>query len=122
MDQSKFVIVGGGMVAGYAAKQLVDLGLTPGELTILSSDSAVPYERPPLSKGYLAGEKTAESTSVQPAAWYADHAVDLRTGSAVTALDLDAHTLSVGGETLAWSRLLLRHGPRRSSLRRFQRC
>jgi len=52
MDGSKFVILGGGMVAGYAAKLLVKLGLKPGELTILSADNSVPYERPPLSKGF----------------------------------------------------------------------
>jgi hypothetical protein len=42
MNGSKFGILGGGMVAGYAAKQLVELGLRPGELTILSADSSVP--------------------------------------------------------------------------------
>ena len=50
MNESKFVILGGGMVAGYAAKQLVELGLQPGELAIVSADNSVPYERPPLSK------------------------------------------------------------------------
>ena len=48
MDESKFVILGGGMVAGYAAKQWVDLGLKAGELAILSADTTIPYERPPL--------------------------------------------------------------------------
>jgi hypothetical protein len=47
MNDSKTVILGGGMVAGYAAKQLVELGLRAGELAILSADSSVPYERPP---------------------------------------------------------------------------
>ena len=56
MNQAKIVILGGGMVAGYAAKQMVDLGLRSGELAILSADNAVPYERPPLSKSFLAGK------------------------------------------------------------------
>ena len=55
MSESRFVILGGGMVAGYAAKQLVELGLKAGELAILSADTSIPYERPPLSKGFLAG-------------------------------------------------------------------
>jgi len=50
MNQTNIVMLGGGMVAGYAAKQLVELGLPRGELAILSADNAVPYERPPLSK------------------------------------------------------------------------
>ena len=55
MNESKFVILGGGMVAGYAAKQLVESGLKAGELAILSADTSIPYERPPLSKSFLAG-------------------------------------------------------------------
>ena len=58
MDVSRFSILGGGMVAGYAAKELVALGLGPGELTILSADTSIPYERPPLSKAFLAGTDT----------------------------------------------------------------
>lgn len=49
MSESGFVILGGGMVAGCAAKQLVELGLKRGELAILSADTSLPYERPPLS-------------------------------------------------------------------------
>lgn len=45
MKASKYLILGGGMVAGYAAKQLVESGLKPDELTIVSADSAIPYER-----------------------------------------------------------------------------
>ena len=64
MKASKYLILGGGMVAGYAAKQLVDSGLKPGELTILSSDSSTPYERPPLSKSFLAGKDTEDSVFI----------------------------------------------------------
>lgn len=60
MNASKFVILGGGMVAGYAAKHLVELGLKSGELTVVSADNSLPYERPPLSKGFLAGKDTEE--------------------------------------------------------------
>ena len=61
MRESRFVILGGGMVAGYAAKQLVELGLKAGELAIISADPSVPYERPPLSKGFLAGKDSEEA-------------------------------------------------------------
>jgi len=60
MNRRKYVILGGGMVAVYAAKELVERGLKPGELAIVSTDSALPYERPPLSKGFLAGKDTAD--------------------------------------------------------------
>ena len=66
MNEAKFVILGGGMVAGYAAKQLVESGLKPGELAILSADTAIPYERPPLSKGFLAGKDSEDSIRINP--------------------------------------------------------
>ena len=56
MNKPKYIILGGGMVAGYAAKELVDRGLKPGELTIVSADSTVPYERPPLDLDRLEQE------------------------------------------------------------------
>ncbi|URD91409.1 Pyridine nucleotide-disulfide oxidoreductase [Musa troglodytarum] len=49
----KYVILGGGVAAGYAAREFVKLGLNPGELAIISKESVAPYERPALSKGYL---------------------------------------------------------------------
>ena len=64
MDETRFAIVGCGMVAGYAAKQMVDLGLKSGELAILSADTSIPYERPPLSKGFLAGRDSEESIRI----------------------------------------------------------
>ena len=63
MLKTKYLILGGGMVAGYAAKELVSLGLKPGELAIVSADTAVPYERPPLSKGFLSGRTTKRTSS-----------------------------------------------------------
>ena len=78
MKKSKYVILGGGMVGGYAAKELVERGLKPGELTILSADTSVPYERPPLSKGFLAGKDTEESILINPADFYRQHGIDVR--------------------------------------------
>ena len=78
MTTSKYVILGGGMVAGYASKRLVELGLKPEELLILSADNALPYERPPLSKGFLAGRDTEESTLINAANFYVEHGIDVK--------------------------------------------
>ena len=67
MQTSKYMILGGGMVAGYAAKEMIERGLRPGQLAIVSADNTVPYERPPLSKGFLAGKDTEESIRINPA-------------------------------------------------------
>src|SRR5262245_37031241 len=87
MADSKFVMLGGGMVAGYAAKQMVEMGLKSGDLTILSADSALPYERPPLSKGYLAGKDTEDSIRINPAEFYAKQGIDVKLQQEVVALD-----------------------------------
>src|SRR5436190_14549339 len=62
---TRIVVAGGGMVAGYVANELAELGLAPGDLTIVSADSALPYERPPLSKTFLSGKDTAEAIQMR---------------------------------------------------------
>jgi NADPH-dependent 2,4-dienoyl-CoA reductase/sulfur reductase-like enzyme len=113
VDGSKFVIVGGGMVAGYAAKQLVELGAKTGELTILSADTAVPYERPPLSKSFLAGKDTEESIRINPEDFYREKGIDIRLSCQVTAVDPDRKRLALrsGGE-VAFESLILATGAR----------
>src|SRR6266849_9996987 len=87
MKNSKFVILGGGMVGGYAAKELVERGLKAGELTILSADTSVPYERPPLSKGFLAGKDTEESIRINPAEFYREHGIEVQLRCQVDGID-----------------------------------
>jgi NADPH-dependent 2,4-dienoyl-CoA reductase/sulfur reductase-like enzyme len=113
MKRSAYVIVGGGMVAGYAAKELVERGLKPGELTILSAESSVPYERPPLSKGFLAGKDTEESIRINPAEFYHQHAIDIRLRCQVGALDCVNKVLHLQlGEELGFEKLILATGAR----------
>ena len=87
MIESKFVIFGGGMVAGYAAKQLVELGLKPGELAILSADTSIPYERPPLSKGFLAGKDTEDAIRINPEDFYRKHGIEVKLGCEISGVD-----------------------------------
>jgi 3-phenylpropionate/trans-cinnamate dioxygenase ferredoxin reductase subunit len=113
MDESRFVILGGGMVAGYAAKQLVELGLKSGDLTILSRDTSVPYERPPLSKGFLAGKDTEHGIRINPDDFYQRHGIEVRLGCEVSAVDPDRKRLSLaGGAEFGFDRLILATGAR----------
>ena len=78
-----------------------------------------PYERPPLSKGYLAGSAEREQGFVHPEPWYAEHNVELRLGQTVTGIDRNAHRVELAdGQTLTYSKLLLSTGssPRRLSV------
>jgi 3-phenylpropionate/trans-cinnamate dioxygenase ferredoxin reductase component len=113
-----FVIVGGGLAGAKAAETLRGEGYE-GPTVLVAAEPENPYERPPLSKGYLLGTAEREKARVLDAGWYATHDVDLRTGVRATALDAAAHRLTLDtGEELPYSRLLLATGssPRRLPL------
>ncbi len=116
MDQARFVILGGGMVAGYAAKQMVESGLKPKELAIISADTAIPYERPPLSKGFLAGKETEESIRINAQEFYRKQGIELKLECEVTKVDAKGKRLtpSSGGE-FGFDKLIIATGakPRR---------
>src|SRR5215471_12409092 len=113
MNQSKIVILGGGMVAGYAAKQLVELGLPAGDLAILSADTAVPYERPPLSKGFLAGKDAEDAIKINPQDFYSQHGIEVRLECEVTALDLKRKRLILKhGDEIGFEKLVIATGAR----------
>jgi 3-phenylpropionate/trans-cinnamate dioxygenase ferredoxin reductase subunit len=111
------VLVGGGLATGTAVRELRSQGYT-GDLVVIAGEHHPPYERPPLSKGYLLGNEPAEKALVNAEGWYAEHDVDLRTGVTVESVDPDARTLRAGGEDLEWAGLLLATGaaPRHLSL------
>src|SRR5467141_2077176 len=113
MNESRFVILGGGMVAGYAAKQLVELGLKPGELAILSADFSIPYERPPLSKGFLAGKETEETIRINPPEFYSEHEIEIRLQCQVDGVDFNLKTLHLAtGEEVRFENVVLATGAR----------
>jgi 3-phenylpropionate/trans-cinnamate dioxygenase ferredoxin reductase component len=118
MSSTGIVIVGAGLAGAVAAETLREEGFG-GRITLLGAESHRPYERPPLSKGYLQGDADQESLFVHPEAWYADHEVELGLGAAVTSLDLDAHTVTTDHQSrLRYDRLLLATGssPRRLAI------
>jgi 3-phenylpropionate/trans-cinnamate dioxygenase ferredoxin reductase component len=108
--EQTFVVVGGGLAAGRAVQELRESGFE-GRLVLYGEEAHPPYERPPLSKGYLMGEEAFESALVQPAEWYDAHNVDLRLGTRVTAVDPVARTVTAGGEQ-PYDKLLLATGAR----------
>lgn len=87
-----FVIVGGGLAGAKAAEALRDNGFR-GDLVLFGDEDHLPYERPPLSKEYLAGKKALADFTVDPADWYRKHDVDLRLGTKVAIIDRGSHTI-----------------------------
>jgi len=109
-----FVIAGGGLAGAKAAETLRSEGFD-GEIVLFGDEPEAPYERPPLSKGYLLGKAKRESAFVHPESWYGEHDIDLRTGVTVTSIDRPAHTVRYGDATIGYDKLLLATGasPRR---------
>ena len=109
-----FVIVGGGLAAAKTAEGLRRGGFE-GRVVLLGDEHHLPYERPPLSKGYLLGTEELETAFVHSPEWYDEQDVDLRAGTVVTALDPDAHTVATDDGHVGYDRLLIATGstPRR---------
>ena len=111
---SGIVIVGAGQAGASLAAKLRALGYA-GSLTLIGEESAPPYQRPPLSKGYLLGEMELERLYLRAPSFWEEQNVTLRLGAKVTAIDPAARTLSVDGETIGYDKLALTTGsvPRR---------
>jgi NADPH-dependent 2,4-dienoyl-CoA reductase/sulfur reductase-like enzyme len=111
MKTSKYLIFGGGMVAGYAAKQLVEGGLRPGELQIVSADNSIPYERPPLSKGFLAGKDPEASIFISADDFYRKHEIEVQLNCAVDGVDPDRKTIHLrSGAEIGFEKLVVATG------------
>ncbi|OBK23397.1 pyridine nucleotide-disulfide oxidoreductase [Mycobacterium asiaticum] len=109
-SSSSFVIVGGGLAAAKAVEVLRDKNFD-GHITLFADEEQLPYERPPLSKEYLAGKKTLVDFTVHDSDWYRDRHVDLRLNTRVESLDIDAHTVTAAdGAAVAYDKLLLATG------------
>ncbi len=116
MDQI-FVIVGSGLAAAKAVEELRTEGFTGG-IVVYGDERHLPYERPPLSKGFLLGNDPLDVAFVHDTEWYEQADIDLRLGSPVTAIDLAAHEAVTAVGRQRYDKLLLATGatPRRLAM------
>lgn len=104
------VIVGGGLGGAKTAQALRDEGFT-GTVTLLAAESDLPYERPPLSKDYLAGNSSFDDALAHPEQWYAEHDIDLRLSTRATSLDAQDHHVGLSdGTSIGYDKLVLATG------------
>ena len=105
-----YVIIGASLAGAKAAETLREDGFG-GTIVLLGTETERPYERPPLSKGYLLGKADKSSIYVHEEPWYAGHQVDLRLGVTAVAIDRAAHRVDLdNGQVLGYDRLLLTPG------------
>jgi len=105
-----FVIIGGGLAGAKVVEALRDSDFD-GQIVLFCEEKQLPYERPPLSKEYLAGKKSLVDFTVHNAEWYRDNHVDLRLDARVSSLDAAGHTVGLpDGTIVAYDKLLLATG------------
>jgi 3-phenylpropionate/trans-cinnamate dioxygenase ferredoxin reductase component len=110
--QAGVVIVGGGQAGLEAAAALRTLGYD-GTVTLICEEACAPYQRPPLSKDFLAGKQEADSVFLRALAYYEKHRIDLILGDRVTEINRGGRLVHLaGGGTVAYEQLILAVGAR----------
>jgi 3-phenylpropionate/trans-cinnamate dioxygenase ferredoxin reductase component len=116
MARERIVIIGASLAGATAAATLRDGGFE-GDITLVGEEARPPYNRPPLSKGYLRGQEKFEDQLVKPADYYAGARIDLRLETRATAVDPARKQVTLGsGERLAYDKLLVTTGSRNRAL------
>jgi NADPH-dependent 2,4-dienoyl-CoA reductase/sulfur reductase-like enzyme len=110
MTLYNYVIIGGGLAAGYAAKEFAEQGITPGQLCILSAETTLPYERPPLSKDFLAGKESAEEILINPPAFYEKHGIEVKLDTPDESVNLQQKRLYADTIAISYEKLLIATG------------
>lgn len=117
----KYVILGGGVAAGYAAREFAKQGVKPGELALISKEAVAPYERPALSKAYLFPEGTARLPGFHVCVgsggerllpeWYKEKGIELILSTEIVKADIASKTLvSATGLTFKYQILVIATG------------
>ena len=100
------VIVGAGHGGAQAAIMLRQ-GKFEGTIAMIGDEPEIPYERPPLSKEYFAGEKTFDRIQIRPAAFWVDREIAMLLSQRVVSVDPAAHSVTTGsGEVIGYGKLI----------------
>ena len=118
MKSFPIVILGGGVVAGYAAKEFAAQSGKKGGLAIVTAENALPYDRPPLSKGFLAGKEGIGDIQISDAAFYREQGIAVFRNFPVRKVDFRRRRFqSTSGKVIGFDQLLIATG---STVRRLK--
>jgi len=112
LAEESIVVLGAGLAGATTVTELRDQGFA-GPITLIGDETELPYERPPLSKGFLQGNEEPAGFTVHDAAWYQDHNITLKLG--VAAISVEAarrQVLLADGSFVDYDRLVLATGSR----------
>lgn len=106
----KIVIIGAGHAGVQAAVSLREEGFE-GEITLISEESDLPYQKPPLSKGYLQGKQSAEAIIFRSENYYSSNQIDLKLGVKISHINPNNNSIqTIDGQTIEYSYLILATG------------
>lgn len=103
------VVIGAGQAGSSCVVKLRNAGFE-GRITLIGEENVPPYQRPPLSKGYLIGDMALERMFLRPEAFYGENGIDLRMGQRVERIDRAAKVVHVGGDAIGYDALVLTTG------------
>jgi 3-phenylpropionate/trans-cinnamate dioxygenase ferredoxin reductase subunit len=110
MKPYKYVIIGGGLAGGRAGDGIRKVD-TEGTIALVTGERHMPYERPPLSKGYLTGREGLDHVYLKEDAYYAQNSIEVISGVRATEVDPAARNVTLGdGRVLEYGKLLLATG------------
>jgi len=116
MANDRIVIAGAGHAAGQIVTSLRQQKFA-GQIVLVGDEPFLPYQRPPLSKKFLAGDMPADRLYVKPASFYDDPNIELRLNTRITAIDRGSKSLHTeGGDTITYDKLVLSFGSRARTL------
>jgi 3-phenylpropionate/trans-cinnamate dioxygenase ferredoxin reductase component len=92
-----YLLIGGGLAAANCARWLREEGGPDGSILLVGREPDPPYNRPPLSKGFLQGKESREDALFRPGEWWEEQNIELLTRSSVTKLDLDSRVAKIAG-------------------------
>ena len=114
---NQIVIAGAGHAAGQVVATLKQKQFD-GKIVLVGDEAYLPYQRPPLSKKFLAGEMLAERLHFKPASFYDDPNIEVRLNTRIASIDLSAQTLAIkNDEEIPYNGLILATGSRAREIR-----
>jgi NAD(P)H-nitrite reductase large subunit len=113
MTDSERIVIIGASLAGARAADFLRREEWPGQILLIGDEPELPYERPPLSKTVLLGKDQPEVAQLHDQAWYDERNIELRLGTAATAIDTAARTVTLAdGTDVGYDKLLIATGSR----------